>query len=514
MTTGWSEEDIHETDPHRRLLNRCGPDRRRARVCSTGRRCHFRSGGSRQNEGGATDHLDRRSHRARDHDLLRHGGARIPHARRQGVRRQLARPGDPGPAPDARRLLRAIRAGRERTPPRRPPTPRHRAAGARRAVEWTHASILRTRVGAGPAPAEFLRQGHQLIHAPHTRHRQRGKPVRKSVALSSIQLGFLAACGGGGYMTTPPPPTQMIATPGPPNVETITVDAGPPAATFASFNTAFVSVTVCVPGTSTCKTIDHIWLDTGSSGLRIIASVLTAPPAITLPSEKDAGMNPFAECYQFVDGTIWGSLGVADITLPVSMETASNVHVHIIGDPAYPTVGSGCTGVPLSTVSAFGANGILGVGPFAQDCGSFCVTTSPAPPVYYSCPSSSTCAAANVSLTEQVANTVTMFTTDNRGVIVELPAVGSAGATTVSGSLVFGIGTRTNNGLGTATVLPEDPNFFITATYKGTDYTGGYLDSGSNGNFFTDSSLTVCTSSTTTGFYCPGSTMSETATLK
>ena len=49
--------------------------------------------------------------------------------------------------------------------------------------------------------------------------------MRKSVALALIQLGFLAACGGGGYLTTPPPPTQTIATPGPPNVETVTVDA-------------------------------------------------------------------------------------------------------------------------------------------------------------------------------------------------------------------------------------------------------------------------------------------------
>ena len=78
---------------------------------------------------------------------------------------------------------------------------------------------------------------------------------------------------------------------------------------------------------------------------------------------------------------------------------------------------------------------------------------------------------------------------------------------------MFGIGTRTNNGLGTATVLPQDVNTgFITGTYKGTAYVDGYLDSGSNANFFTDSSLTPCTSNP--NFYCPASTMSETATLK
>jgi hypothetical protein len=120
----------------------------------------------------------------------------------------------------------------------------------------------------------------------------------------------------------------------------------------------------------------------------------------------------------------------------------------------------------------------------------------------------------NASLTQQVQNPVTQFATDNNGVIIELPAVASAGATTVPGSLVFGIGTRTNNALGTATVLPADPNTgFITGTYKGTAYIDGYLDSGSNGNFVNDSSLTTC-ASPDAGFYCPASTVSETATLK
>jgi hypothetical protein len=338
--------------------------------------------------------------------------------------------------------------------------------------------------------------------------------VRKFVALAVIQLGFLAACGGGGGYgggtpPPPPPPTQMIATPGPPNVETLTVDAGPA----NSVNTAFVSVKVCVPNSTTnCKTIDHIEVDTGSTGLRIMSSVLSAAPALTLPAETD-GTNPLAECLQFADGYTWGSLADADITLPVSMETASNLHVHIIGDPAYAKP-STCTGVGQleNTVALFGANGILGVGPFAQDCGSACVAATMPLTVYYSCPSPSTCAAANEGLTLQLQNPVTLFTNDHNGVIVELPAVGSAGSTPVSGSLVFGIGTQTNNALGTATVLLADVNTgFITGTYKGTAYVDGYMDSGSNGNFFTDT-LTQCT--TATGFYCPASTMSESATLK
>jgi hypothetical protein len=308
---------------------------------------------------------------------------------------------------------------------------------------------------------------------------------------------------------------QMIATPGPPNVETLTVDAGPA----GSVNTPFVSVQICAPSTTTCQTIDHIEVDTGSTGLRVMSSVLTG---VTLPQETNgSGGPPMTECLHFADGSSYGSLRVADITLPVSGEHATNVVVQLIGDSTYPvptgaiTGQTACPGPAENTVQAFGANGILGVGPFAQDCGSACVApATPLPGVYYSCPSTSTCTDSNATLAQQVPNPVSLFTTDFNGVIVELPAVGVAGTTTTSGSLVFGIGTRTNNAMGSATVLPADPNTgFITGTYKGTAYIDGYLDSGSNGSFFTDTSLTAC-AAPNTGFYCPGSTMSETATLK
>ena len=177
-------------------------------------------------------------------------------------------------------------------------------------------------------------------------------------------------------------PMPAMAAPGPPNVESLTVDKGPAALATPAVNTAFVSVKVCAPGTSTCQTIDHIEVDTGSIGLRLMSSVLT----ITLPAEKDASGHRLAECLKFVDGASWGSLAVADIQLPGSGETASNVNVHIIGDPTYPTPPSDCSGPAENTVTAFGANGILGVGPFAQDCGSACVApATPIPATYYSC---------------------------------------------------------------------------------------------------------------------------------
>jgi len=340
--------------------------------------------------------------------------------------------------------------------------------------------------------------------------------VRKLIALSLIQVTFLAACGGGGYTSGgsgPPPPSQNIATPGPPNVETITVDMGPSGV--SAVNTAYVSIQICVPNNpAICQTIDHIEVDTGSTGLRILAGALNLTN-VPLPQETNGTPTVFmTECLRFVDGSSYGSLRFADITLPVSMETASSVVVQVIGDPLYPTVPSTCPGPAENTVTAFGANGILGVGPFAQDCGSACVATAQ-PSTYYSCPSTSTCGASTATLAQQVANPVTLFSSDNNGVIVELPAVGSGGAANVTGSLVFGIGTQSNNGLASGvTVLQEDPGTGdISATYKGAAYSHGYIDSGSNGNFFTDSSLSACPTPNT-GFYCPASTMMETATLQ
>jgi hypothetical protein len=117
----------------------------------------------------------------------------------------------------------------------------------------------------------------------------------------------------------------------------------------------------------------------------------------------------------------------------------------------------------------------------------------------------------------QIQNPVTLFATDNTGVIVELPAVGSAGATTASGSLVFGIGSQANNKLGLVsgiTVLTADTNNGDTITVtdsSNNQYGDSYLDSGSNGIFF-PSTITLC-GPNQMNFYCPATTLSYTDKL-
>jgi len=237
---------------------------------------------------------------------------------------------------------------------------------------------------------------------------------------------FLAACGGKSSFSGSS--GNPIAGPAA-NVVTAVVNGGP---NNNAANTLYTTVTICAPGSTTnCQTIDNIEIDTGSSGLRILAAALTAD----LPIQMDSNGNSFAECTQFVDGYSWGPLALADLT--ISQETAQNLPVQVIGDPNFATVPSDCanTGPAEDTVAAFGANGILGVAPPAQDCGSDCAVPNSLG-FYYSCSSATNCVAVAVPVGNQVQNPVTFFPTDNNGVIIELPSVAATGAASATGALV------------------------------------------------------------------------------
>ena len=110
--------------------------------------------------------------------------------------------------------------------------------------------------------------------------------------------------------------------------------------------------------------------------------------------------------------------------------------------PAIPSVPSSCSsaGVDESNLQALGANGVLGIGTYQQDCGPGCVSGTP-PNVYYAC-SGSACNPTLQGLAQQITNPVWVFPADNNGTLIQLPSVPSGGTTTVSGSLIFGIGTQ------------------------------------------------------------------------
>ncbi len=308
-------------------------------------------------------------------------------------------------------------------------------------------------------------------------------------------LIWIAGCGGG---SSSPAGNNTITPSGTNNTVAVTAGGGPVGLT----NGLFTSVTVCSPGSTTnCATVGGILVDTGSSGLRIISSAL--PSGFSLPQQTDSGGNPIAECTQFADGFSWGPVVTADMT--IAGEKASSMPMQIING-GFASIPAGCSsnGPEEDTVATFGANGVLGVGNFLQDCGPACtVNNSNNPALYYSCPASG-CVVAAQALAQQVPNPVGLFASDNNGVIVELPSIGSTGATNTNGTLVFGIGTQSNNGLGSATVLTLDANGNFTTNFLGNSIPGSFVDSGSTEFFFADNNLPTCSVGGST-FFCPSS---------
>ena len=338
-------------------------------------------------------------------------------------------------------------------------------------------------------------------------------------SLGLLCIMALSGCGGGGSSVSNSTPAQDSFSGGGNNVVTMTVEPGPADAGHQPFNQPYVSVKVCVPG-GTCGTISGILVDTGSYGLRVMASVL-AQAGVTLPAMKDPVVptNTIQECLPFADGYAWGQ--VSSATVSIGGETsASSVPVQVINDASSPSpaVPSSCTsnGVSLDSVDGLGANGVLGIGLFVSDCGNYCAQVTPqSSDIYYSCPPAggSACTLASQPVADQVSNPVAYFPTDNNGVILQLPSISNSGAASTSGYLVFGIGTEANNGLGSAKILTADNLGNFTTTFNGSSLTSSFIDSGSNALFFNDSSLALCgNTSPDNEFYCPSATASLSAT--
>ncbi len=331
--------------------------------------------------------------------------------------------------------------------------------------------------------------------------------------LAAVSLA-LAGCGGGGGSSPTPTPSPSTAE----NTQAIEVNSGP-AGDYT--NGVFTSVTICVPGTSNCQTIKDVLVDTGSEGLRLLSSAVNLSlPAIT---DSSSSGNTLNECAAFADGSyVWGPVVSADIQM--AGEKGSGVPIQII-DSSNPTkypVPSSCissSSAPENSVQSLGANGILGVGVFEQDCGSSCAATTSVPALYYLCPptAGSVCNSASVPVQYQLQNPVWTFPQDNNGLLISLPSISDTGVPSVSGSMIFGIGTQSDNALGNAQVYTTDPSGNFHAVYNNIDYSNSFIDSGSNALYFLDATtlnIPECLDSqgNPTGFYCPQSTLSYTVT--
>jgi hypothetical protein len=212
---------------------------------------------------------------------------------------------------------------------------------------------------------------------------------------------------------------------------------------------------------------------------------------------------------QFGDGSSeWGQVATADVQL--GGETASSVPIQLVNSTfsTPPAPCSSTESTPDTSPTQAGFNGILGVGLLAQDCGSECVQSTGLGQ-YYACTGSS-CPGTTVALKNQVVNPVAVLPVDNNGVILELPAVSANGAPSVTGSLVLGIGTETNNIPTGVTAYGAANNATFMTEYDVNPSLTSFIDSGSNFYYIpplASGFLPDC-GGNASGIFCPASTVS------
>jgi hypothetical protein len=298
----------------------------------------------------------------------------------------------------------------------------------------------------------------------------------------------------------------------------LTTGVGPGIATSTSVsnpNVPYASVKVCLPGTTQCRTVDGVVVDTGSWGLRLFASKLQGVPftgeSVSTPSGQ------LGECAFFGSGESWGAVAEADVY--IAGELAKSVPIQIMNDTGgFASEPSGCkVNVFTSpTASNAGFNGILGVGDLAIDTSG----------TYYSCAGQS-CSPLNDNLiptgVTRVENPAAFMRSttsggsaaDYNGVALAMNAASAGGQATDFGSLIFGIGTQPNNtpAPGVFVFTPNSESNTITVIYNGTDYPG-FIDSGSNAIFVNNTSLAQCIKPGPPGgpWYCPSGQVKESAT--
>jgi hypothetical protein len=348
-----------------------------------------------------------------------------------------------------------------------------------------------------------------------------GRWMQAAVAATLVLL--LAACGGGGGGggggSSQASTSGLPANPGAVPVAATASNTAPVAVgsgVASVINIPTVTVTICAPGApSNCQSISNVQVDTGSYGLRIVSSVLNASlsQALTPETPPNVAGDTLVECTQFADGYSWGTVRTANVQI-AGERTATSVPIQVIGDMPPGSAPTSCvSGASENSASAIGANGILGIGVATYDCGSACASgaTYAAYSNYYAC-SGTNCARAQVPMADQVTNPVTAFPVDNNGVILEMSPISQTGAGSATGTLVFGIGTESNNALAAAQTFTTNAAGDLNNSTFGGKTVQAFLDSGSNAYFFADGTLGLCSGSYS-GFYCPSTGQTRTVTL-
>jgi hypothetical protein len=369
---------------------------------------------------------------------------------------------------------------------------------------------------------------------------------------------FLFGCGGGGGDSTtttisgnglntlgqsPAVTTRAVQTD---NNLLVSVEDGPRGFLLApNANILYATVKVCHPVSGACVDIDHVQVDTGSVGLRVLASKVKSLNLPPLEISASPVVNAY-ECFPFVIGGLWGANAKAVVGL--GRQLTGPVAVQLIeDDPAaalQPT--EDCKAAAdykiLDSAGALGSNGIIGVGSTNLDCGSVCLDGSYAANrtfvQYYGCQQGAANAAAcsttaPVAANLQVSNPISALSNPayNNGVVLAMPAVTDPGAASASGELIFGVDSIAGSNVLSNNTVPSGArkvllsvdtanidaylNITTQLTLGGLvqTFTSSYLDTGTNGLFFNDSSPAPIARCAGSSWYCPKSVMTLNAVL-
>lgn len=302
------------------------------------------------------------------------------------------------------------------------------------------------------------------------------------MALLFFCLISLPGCGGGSS-PSPSPPTAVCTGTTPPGLSPSTANTMPvyQSTCAGAINTPTVTLKICVPSSSTCEDVPNILLDYGSTGLRLSHTLSISGE---LPQEQVSGQGLF-ECYRFVSGYNFGpvvtariTLGTSPVTVPLQISNSS------LPAPSSCTQGGTVSSAPFQPYY----NGILGVlFPQYDISSAYYYEGSGYSPVNMT--------SSNESL--EVQNPVYLLASNNNGVLLSgLPAVSSDGASNVTGTLTFGIS-------GKFTQLETNAYGYIQATITtyNNNSLNAFFDTGSNGFFIDNSSITSCTGNLA-GFFC------------
>lgn len=328
------------------------------------------------------------------------------------------------------------------------------------------------------------------------------------LAGASLAL-VLSACGGGGSSAAAPSsstgPVVATSTPLPtatpihlppqsttPNVQVIVSDDS-----MGAINRLYTSVTLCVPGTTQCQTIDHIVIDTGSSGLRIFNSALTLTG---LPAIKNA-QGTLSTCQEFAASYMYGSLKQADIKM--AGEVAANQPIQIVGDTQFPSAPDSCSNGNPQIIGM--GNGVIGIDSASQQ-------SNQGSMVYYQCANvnAGSCVEVLPTVSQQINNPISAFATDYNGVILKMNDTLLKGSNSVTGQMIFGIGTQANNTVSPAAQLFK-LNSYAELSAKattGTSYNRSFFDTGSPFIAYSDPASKIPVDQS--GFFAPVSPTTQT----